>query len=289
MAEPSTRAGNAPWLLSGPALALFVGLLAIPLVLTGILSFNVFDGMKGIQPGFSLRNYVEILTDGYYQEIFLRTGGMALAVTLICIILGVPETLVLARMKPFWRGTFFVVILGPLLVSVVVRTLGWSVLLGSQGVLNSVLIRLGVIDEPIRLLFTMTGVVIVLTHVFLPFMIISVWAALQRLDGQIEHAARSLGASPLSAFRHVVLPQLMPGILSGSIIVFALSASAYATPALIGGRKVKVVATTLYDEFFNSLNWPLGAAIAALLLIANILVIVGSSRLMERRFKQVFA
>lgn len=264
-------------------------MLAIPLVLTAILSFNAFDGMRGIQQSYGFGNYLEILLDGYYREIFLRTGGMALAVTLICIVLGVPETLILAKMKPVWRGTFFVVILGPLLISVVVRTLGWSVLLGSQGVVNTVLRGLGLVDEPIRLLFSMTGVIIVLTHVFLPFMVIAVWSAMQRLDGQIEHAARSLGAGPFTTFRRIMLPQLMPGILSGAIIVFALAASAYATPAIIGGRRVKVVATTLYDEFFNSLNWPLGAAIAVLLLLANILIIVGCNRLVERRFKQVFA
>lgn len=290
MADPTDQASRAtPWILSFPALALFVALLAVPLILTAILSFNAFDGMRGVQPTFGFGNYLEVLLDGYYQEIFLRTGGMALAVTAICIVLGVPETLILAKMRPAWRGVFFVVILGPLLISVVVRTLGWSVLLGSQGVVNSALRGLGIIDEPIGLLFSMTGVVIVLTHVFLPFMVIAVWSALQRLDSQIEHAARSLGASSFTTFRRIMLPQLMPGILSGSIIVFALAASAYATPAIIGGRRVKVVATTLYDEFFNSLNWPLGAAIAVLLLLANILVIVGCNRLVERRFKQVFA
>jgi putative spermidine/putrescine transport system permease protein len=289
MADRAVQGSGSPWVLSMPALALFLGLLAVPLALTAILSFNAFDGMRGIQPTYSLGNYIEILFDGYYQEIFLRTGGMALGVTALCIVLGVPETLILAKMKPVWRGTFFVVILGPLLISVVVRTLGWSVLLGSQGLVNSVLLRLGLVDQPLRLLFSMTGVIIVLTHVFLPFMIIAVWSALQRLDSQVEHAARSLGAGPLTSFRRIILPQLMPGILSGAIIVFALSASAYATPAIIGGRRVKVVATTLYDEFFNSLNWPLGAAIAVLLLIANILIIVGCNRLVERRFKQVFA
>lgn len=290
MADTTDKTDRAtPWLLSLPALALFVALLAVPLILTAILSFNAFDGMRGIQQTFGFGNYLEVVLDGYYQEIFLRTGGMALAVTLICIVLGVPETLILAKMRPAWRGAFFVVILGPLLISVVVRTLGWSVLLGSQGVVNSALLGLGIIDEPIRLLFSMTGVIIVMTHVFLPFMVIAVWSSLQRLDGQIEHAARSLGAGPLTTFRRIMLPQLMPGILSGSIIVFALAASAYATPAIIGGRRVKVVATTLYDEFFNSLNWPLGAAIAVLLLLANILIIVGCNRLVERRFKQVFA
>jgi len=289
MSETTVDRSGAPWFLSLPALALFLGLLAVPMILTAVLSFHAFDGMQGIQPGFTFSNYVSILTDGYYQEIFLRTGAIALEVTVICIVIGVPETLILAKMRPAWRGVFFVVILGPLLISVVVRTLGWSILLGNDGMVNSTLRELGIISRPLRLMFTTTGVVIVSTHVFLPFMIISVWTALQKLDSQVEYAARSLGARPVTALRRIVLPQLLPGILSGSIIVFALSASAFATPAIIGGRRVKVVATAAYDEFFNSLNWPLGATIAVLLLLANFLVIVGCNRLVERKFKQVFA
>jgi putative spermidine/putrescine transport system permease protein len=119
-------------------------------------------------------------------------------------------------------------------------------------------------------------------------MVISVWASLQRLDPQIENAAISLGAGPLTVLRRIVLPQAMPGVLSGGIIVFALSASAFATPAIIGGRRLKVAATLAYDEFLNTLDWPLGAAIAVLLLVANILIIVGCNRLLEKRYAEVF-
>jgi len=111
---------------------------------------------------------------------------------------------------------------------------------------------------------------------------------LQKLDPQVEWAGRSMGASPFRVFRRVVLPQILPGVLSGSIIVFALSASAFATPALIGGRRLKVVATAAYDEFLGTLNWPLGATIAVLLLIANVAIVLGCSRLAERRFKHIF-
>ena len=111
-------------------------------------------------------------------------------------------------------------------------------------------------------MFTETGVVVALTHVLMPFMVLSVWAALQQLDPQIENAAASLGASQSTILRRIVLPQILPGILSGAIIVFALAASAFATPAIIGGRRLKVAATLAYDEFLNTLNWPLGAAVA---------------------------
>ncbi|MFM0117925.1 ABC transporter permease [Paraburkholderia sp. RL18-101-BIB-B] len=282
------RPGAAPWLLSGPALLLFVGLLLVPLLLTLMLSFRVFSDTAGVTAAYTLANYWEVVSDPYYGTIFLRTAGLAFAVTLLSIVLGVPDTIVLARMKRPWQSLCLLIVLGPLLISVVVRTLGWQILLGNNGVLNNLLQTLHVTDEPIRLVFTMTGMIIALTHVLVPFMVMSVWATMQKLDPQVEWAGRSLGGSPFAVFRRVVLPQIMPGVLSGSIIVFALSASAFATPALIGGRRLKVVATAAYDEFLGTLNWPLGASIAVLLLIANVAIVMGCSRLAERRFQHIF-
>ena len=277
-----------PWALSGPGLLVFVTMLLAPLALTAILSLNVFNGMEGIQKVYSLKNYLEIFSDSYYLEIFGRTALMSAIVTVLCVVLGVPETIIISRMRGRWRGVFLLIILAPLLISVVVRTLGWSILMGNNGLINKGLMLFHIIDEPLRLAFTMTGVTIAMVHVMVPFMVISVWASLQKLDPQVENAGLSLGASPRTVFRRVVLPQLLPGILSGSIIVFALSASAFATPALLGGRRLKVVATAAYDEFLNTLNWPLGAAIAVVLLVANIVIIVGCNRWIERRFKAVF-
>ena len=282
------RPGAAPWLLSGPALLLFVSLLLVPLLLTLMLSFRVFSDTAGVTSAYTLTNYWEVVSDPYYGTIFLRTAGLAFAVTLLSIVLGVPETIVLARMKRPWQSLCLLIVLGPLLISVVVRTLGWQILLGNNGVLNNLLQSLHITSEPIRLVFTMTGMIIALTHVLVPFMVMSVWATVQKLDPQVEWAGRSLGGSPFAVFRRVVLPQIMPGVLSGSIIVFALSASAFATPALIGGRRLKVVATAAYDEFLGTLNWPLGASIAMLLLIANVAIVMGCSRLAERRFRHIF-
>ncbi|ALL70005.1 ABC-type spermidine/putrescine transport system, permease component I (plasmid) [Paraburkholderia caribensis MBA4] len=283
-----SRPGATPWLLSAPALLLFGALLLVPLALTLLLSFRVFSDVAGVQTAYTLKNYAEVVSDPYYAEIFLRTAGLALAVTLLSVLLGVPETIVLARMKRPWQSLCLLIVLGPLLISVVVRTLGWQILLGNNGVLNNALQALHITSEPIRLVFTMTGMIIALTHVLVPFMVMSVWATLQKLDPQVEWAGLSLGGSPLRVFRRVVLPQIMPGVLSGSIIVFALSASAFATPALIGGRRLKVVATAAYDEFLGTLNWPLGASIAVLLLVANVAIVMGCSRLAERRFKHIF-
>lgn len=282
------RPERAPWLLAAPALLLFVGLLVVPMILIVILSFHAFDGTRGILPSYTLSNYVEVLGDPYYHEIFVRTALLSLIVTVLSIVLGVPETLILARMKSPWRSVFLLIILGPLLISVVVRTLGWAIVMGRDGLINETLLALHLSDSPVRLLFTMTGVTIALVHVLVPFMVISVWASIQKLDTQVENAGLSLGGSRFTVFRRVVLPQLLPGVLSGSIIVFALSASAFATPAILGGRRLKVVATAAYDEFLSTLNWPLGAAIAVLLLIANVAIILGCNRLIERRFRAIF-
>jgi putative spermidine/putrescine transport system permease protein len=278
-----------PYLLSAPALLLFAAVVVIPLAMTLALSFHDFSTVKGIQPVFILKNWQELFTDPYFREMFGRTLRISLLVTAICVALGAPEAYILHRMAPRWRGIFLLAILGPLLISVVARTLGWALLFGGEtGVINKALLRLHLIDAPIPFMFTETGVVIALSHVLVPFMVLSVWASLQRLDPHVGNAAMSLGASQATMLRRVVLPQVMPGVLSGAIIVFALAASAFATPAIIGGRRLKVAATLAYDEFLNTLNWPLGAAVAILLLAALAAIVVGSNRLVEKRYAAVF-
>lgn len=277
------------YLLAGPALLLFAGVVLAPLAMTVLLSFHDWGQYKGIETVFILKNWREVLTDDYFYSVFARTFRIAVLVTILAAVLGTPEAYILSRMRSPWKGIFLLVVLGPLLISVVARTLGWALLFGgANGVVNKALMGLGVIAAPLPFMFTETGVVVVLTHVLAPFMVLSVWASLQRLDPQIENAAASLGASHFTILRRIVLPQVMPGVLAGSIIVFALAASAFASPAIIGGRRLKVAATLAYDEFLNTLNWPLGAAVAVLLLAALVAIIVGCNRLVERRYAEVF-
>ena len=294
--EPSSTAMRSslaqetkPYLLSLPALLLFGAIVIVPLVMTVLLSFHDWGQYKGIEPVFVLKNWHEVFTDSYFLEMFWRTFRIAFFVTLLAALLGAPEAYILNRMKSPWRGLFLLVILGPLLISVVARTLGWALLFGgNSGLVNKALVSMGLISAPLPFMFTETGVIVALTHVLMPYMVLAVWAALQRLDPQIENAAVALGAGPFTVLRRIVLPQVMPGILSGAIIVFALAASAFATPAIIGGRRLKVASTLAYDEFLNTLNWPLGAAVAVLLLVALVAIVVGASRLVERRYAQVF-
>ena len=273
------------YLGTAPGVALFATMVLAPLLLTFILSFNGFDYATGIKNTYSFENYRQVLTDEYFHSIFFRTFWIAGLTTLICILIGAPEAYVLSRMGKPWRSVFLVVILGPLLVSVVVRAFGWSMLLSADGLVNTAIQALGM--PPVKLLFTTTAVVIALVHVMLPFMVIPVWTSLQRLDPTVEQAALSLNASPAKVMRRIVLPQILPGILSGSLIVFGLSASAFAIPGLLGGRRLKVVATTVYDEFLSSLNWPLGASIAIILLLANLVIMLSYNRILERKYAKV--
>ena len=282
------KPSQTPWLLSAPALVLYATFLIAPLASVLLISFFNFEFYGGIQVSFSFKNYLEILTDSYFYEVFARTFGVALAVTLSCVVLGTAEAYVLSRMRNPWKGLFLMVVLGPLLISVVVRTLGWALLFGSTGLISQALQALGLSSGPVSLMYTNIGVGIALTHVMVPFMVIAVWASLQRINPSTEAAALSLGASQFTVIRRVIVPQVMPGILSGAMMVFAMSASAFATPAIVGGRRLKTVATTAYDEFLNTLNWPLGAALAALLFVATVVVLLSTNRLIEKRYGAVF-
>ncbi len=273
------------YLLSAPALALFFGLLLLPLALTLVLSFNVFDYEVGVKSGeWTLAQYANLLTDSYFYEIFLRTFWIGALVTLLCVVIGVPEAYILSRMGTPWRSIFLILILTPLLISVVVRAFGWSLLLGADGLINQAIQALG--GRPIKMLYTPFAVILALVHVMLPFMIIPVWTSLQKLDASAEQAALSLGATQAQVMRMVVLPQVMPGVLSGTLIVFGLSASSFAIPGLLGGRRLKMVATVVYDQYLSELNWPMGAAIAVALLLINLLVMLSWNRLVEGRYKK---
>ena len=275
-----------PWALSLPGTVLFVSLLLIPMLMTVVLSFNVYDADLGAVPDkYTIAHYLKVLGDSYYYEIFFRTYWISLCVALVCVIIGVPEAYIISRMQRPWRSIMLLVVLAPLLVSVVVRAFGWSLLLNNTGLVNSLLTLIGI--GPVRMMYTEVAVIIALVHVMLPFMVIPVWTSLQKLDPAVENAALSLNAPYFTTLTRVVFPQVIPGILSGSIIVFGLTASAFAIPGLLGGRRIKMAATLVYDLYKNDLNWPLGATIAIILLAVNLAIILTYNRFVESRYKKI--
>ena len=269
------------WLIL-PACLVYLGALVVPVAGILLLSLHGFDFNTGVLPGWGIGNYTDLFTDSLFGEALLRTFRIAIITTVICLALGVPEAWIIHRMAPRWRGFMLLLVVGPLLVSVVVRTFGWMVLLGTGGLLNKALVAAGVPGAPFRLLFTEFAMIIGLVHVMVPLMVLSVWASLGRLDPALAKAAEGLGAGRLTIFRRVVLPNIMPGVLGGALMVFCLTASAFATPEILGGKRLKVVTTMAYNEFLNTLNWPLGAALATLLLLAILAATLLWTRLAER-------
>jgi len=277
-----------PFLLVSPAVLFYSIFLVTPLIITFLMSFHGYSMYTGISDDYSLANYIEVLTDSYFYEIFLRTFVMSIAVAVLCTALAVIEALILYRMNAFYKSISLLIILGPLLISVVVRTLGWAILIGETGIISEIPVLIGLSEKPMSLMYTQIGVVITMVHVLAPFSIIAVMATMSKLDESVVNASLSLKASSFFTLRKVLLPQLMPGILSGVMIVFTLSITAFATPAIIGGRKLKVIAMVIYDEFLASLNWPLGASIAVILIIVNFACIYFYNRHIQKKYKKVF-
>lgn len=275
-------------LLAAPV-AVFVALFLVPLANLFVLSFFAFDRVTGAVGGFTIGNYTKFLGDPFYLDILWRTLRIGLLSTATALVLGYPVAYYLARARGRRRAYLMLGILAPLLVSVVVRTFGWLVILGPNGLINSTLTALRVVSDPIRLLYTETAIVLGLTHVFLSFMVLSIAAALERIDPALIRAAQNLGASERQTFLRIVLPLSLPGVAAGCLIVFTLSTSAFITPALLGGPRVKVMSFLAYQQTLLLSDWPYGSAIAFVLLALTGATVLIYLRVLERgRFGVVF-
>lgn len=264
-----------PWLwILLPTLAVFGLIFAAPLADLIVLSFHRMSGPAQVDAAYTLANYRAFVTDPFYLEMLLRTCGLGTSVTLGCLVAGYPVAYYLARTPSRWRGFALFLVISPLLVSAIVRNIGWFPLLSQSGAVNWLLLKLGLIVTPLSLINNFTGVVIGLVHALLPFMILTLTTVIQRIEGDLEEAAANLGAGPLQTFWRVLLPLSLPGVVSGSLLVFAMAISAYTTPAILGGNRVLVMATYIAQQFRTVLNYPAGGTAAALLLLFAIVLTV---------------
>jgi putative spermidine/putrescine transport system permease protein len=255
-----------------PPVVILTVFFAIPM---GMMIGLSFQGNGG--PGWGLGNYEQIATDTLSRQALLRTIIMSALVAVCVTVLAYPIAYYLARSKSKFRSIVFAIAIAPELAGVVLRTYGWLVVLDTDGAVNSALLALGAISEPLPLLDNMFAVVVGMTHVILPFGILSLMTAIQGIDPNLERASQALGGSGLSMLRHILLPLSLPGIVSSLFVSFSLAASAYATPALLGGDKFGVLATLIYDQILFFINWPYAAALAnVLLIIISLMAFFGS-------------
>jgi putative spermidine/putrescine transport system permease protein len=274
------RRFSTAWLLL-PALLVLLAFFALPL--GTILVYSVGRSAPGsiYIPDLTLANYAALFETPVYVKVMLRTLRIGLVVTLLALVIGYPYAYLMARGRPWLRSALLLAVLLPLLVSVVVRTYGWMVVLGLDGPVNTLLLAVGLVQQPVKFLFNETGIVIGLLHVFFPFMVLPLSSVLQKVDPQLEDAARTLGAGAFTVFRRVTLPLSVPGIAAGSMLVFTLSVAAYVTPALMGGAGINVMATLVAQQILVLVNWPLGAAVAVMLVVITLVVVTAYHRFLE--------
>jgi putative spermidine/putrescine transport system permease protein len=253
------------YLLLVPGVLFLTLFLVIPIVMT-IASTFYQEG------SFTVQGYLSFLTDPYNLKILWTTLQVSLVTTLACILLGFPAAYYISKLGPRKKGILLALAIFPLLTSSVVRSFSWMIILGKKGLLNSSLLSIGLIEKPLEILYTPTAMMIGMIHLFLPLIIITLVGVMENIDPDLLKAAESLGASKFTAFRKVILPLSMPGLIIGSILVFVGSLTAYTTPALLGGKQM-VISTFLYQNAVTLNDWHMASVIATIMIVVTFVVI----------------
>lgn len=265
-----SSAGPVLGLISPAALWLLIFFL-VPLVLVLLVSFGERGDAGQVVYSWTLKNYARFfgkVGDRYlYIQIFIRSLGIALLNTLLCLLVGYPLAFFIARQAPKRRNVLLLLVMIPFWTNFLVRTYAWMVILRDTGVINNLFLTLGLIAQPLPLLYNQGAVIVGLFYGYLPFMVLPLYASIEKLDLSLVEAAQDLGANALRTFLRVVLPLTKPGIVAGSIIVFIPSIGAYVTPDLMGGAKVTMVGNLLQQQFLKVRDWPFGSAVGFILML----------------------
>lgn len=276
-----SRPQRAPLLLGLPPTVFLLAAFFLPLAFLMVLSLYRFDAGL-IIPDVTLANYRKFFGDSFYLEGFWRTIRLAAIVSAVVTVLSFPIAYFLTRTRSRFKGLLIALVLAPELSGVVLRTYGWIVILEDRGLINTILMNLNLIERPLRLAQSFTGVAIGLTHVLLPFAILAIFSTLQTIDPVLERAAQNLGANRTRTFFRVLLPLSLPGVIGAFFLTFTITASAYATPAILGGSGFHVLATMIYQQLLFFLNWPLASVMSLVLLVSVLIVALLGNRLETR-------
>ncbi|MCZ7570529.1 MAG: ABC transporter permease [Ardenticatenaceae bacterium] len=251
--------------LALPATLWLVLFFALPLLLVLIISLMQRGRYGGVVAEFSLENYARLFNPTFLT-IFINSLEMAVITTVLCLLFGYPLAYFIARARPGLRNALLLLVIIPFWTNFLVRTYAWMIILRQEGLLNIALQSLGLTNEPLNLLFTPAAVIIGLVYGYLPFMVLPLYATIEKFDFALVEAAHDLGATEGKAFRHIMLPQTMPGIVAGCILVFIPSLGAYITPDILGGAKVMMVGNLITQQFLRTRHWPFGSALSILLM-----------------------
>jgi putative spermidine/putrescine transport system permease protein len=269
-----------PLALGLPLAVFFLAFVLAPMLLLAYVSLHQDSGMTSM--GFA--QYAKFLGDGFNLGILANTLWLGLRVTLLALMLGFPLAYLYTRAPARWQGPLLLLVLLPLLTSSVVRTFAWVVILGRQGIVNTVLLDLGLVADPLKLLYTPGAVVVALAQIELPLMVLPLITVLSNLDANLRQASLALGAGHWRTFWRITLPLSMPGLLAGSLLVFASSVSAFVTQTLVGGGQQMFMPFYMYQQAIQANNYPFAAAVA-MLLLASVLAVVAAINALGRRSK----
>ena len=273
--------------LVGPA-TVYVGLgIVVPLAILLRYSLNQFVPGKFMVDALTIENYVKFFTDIYYTAVLIRTVRVALITTIVCLAMGFPLAYVLARTQTRYKSLLIMLVVLPLFIGNAVRAAGWMVAFGNKGVINASLMGVGVLSEPIEIMFTEGAVIVGITAVNLPFMVLTLQSVIEGIDRSVEEAAFNLGATPWRMAERVLFPLAMPGVLAGTILTFILAMNAYATPVLLGGPRFQMMGPLVYNQFVQQNNWPFGAAIAFILMTGTLVLTLAANLVVQRRYRSV--
>ena len=257
-----------------PYLWLFV-FFALPFII--ILKISLADPIMA-QPPYSQTasadNFLFLINDKLYAITYLRSIVMAAGATILCLLLGFPMAYGIARSDPAVRSLLLLLVVLPFWISFLLRVYAWMGLLNNYGVINNMLMWLGVTDQPVQIMYTDWAIFIGLTYSYLPFMILPLYATLERMDLDLVDAALDLGASKTAAFWDVTWPLARPGVVAGSLLVFIPAMGEYVIPYLLGGPEAMLIGRVLFDEFYFNRDWPLASAVAVMLLLILVVPIV---------------
>jgi spermidine/putrescine transport system permease protein len=283
----SRGAPRAGWVALAPPIAWLAVFFLVPMVVVFAYSLATRTSGGGVVFGLSIQNYERIGESGLYAWAALRSLRIAIVVTIVTLLLAYPVAYYLALVATRWRLVLFVLLIVPWWCSILVKNFAWVAILAESGVLNRALLRIGLINQPLKLLYNEVAVVIGLVHVLIPFMVMPIYATLEKLDRRLVEAATNLGASPLRALWEVVFPLSLPGVAAGSLLTFILAFGSYITPALLGSERTSMIANLIQSQFMEAFDWPFGAALSMVLLGVVVLLLASFNRLvgLERLWK----
>lgn len=280
----TARIPPALWLVL-PAVVFLALFFAAPITTMVRFSFNLQTADGLMVPDLTLANYARLAGGEIYWRVLIVTLRVGFLTTLIAIVVAYPLAWVIARKPRAMARLVLIVVVMPLLVNIVARTFGWRIILGRSGPLNAALDWLGVGGD-VLVLYTESAIIIGSLHVFLPLMVLPLANALGAIPRSLEESAAALGASNLEVFLKVILPLSLPGIGAGSILVFTLTTSSFVLPAILGGDFAKMLGTLVEEQLLSVSNWPLGSAIATVMMVLNLIVVLGYGLVVERRMRR---